>query len=64
MQAARSCRQNIVEGSADGVTSTEMKLKLLNVARNSIKELKTAVEFSHDSADDNKFFSAFAAPGF
>lgn len=44
MQAARSCRQNIVEGSADGVTSTEMKLKLLNVARNSIKELKEDYE--------------------
>ena len=44
MQAARSCRQNIVEGSADGVTSTEMKLKLLNVARSSIKELKEDYE--------------------
>ena len=40
VQAARSGKQNIVEGSADGVTSTEMELKLLNVARSSIKELK------------------------
>ena len=39
-QAARSGKQNIVEGSADGVTSTEMEAKLLNVARASIKELK------------------------
>ena len=39
-QAARSGKQNIVEGLADGVTSTEMELKLLNVARSSIKELK------------------------
>lgn len=38
IQAARSCKQNIVEGLADGVTSTEMQLKLLNVARASLKE--------------------------
>ena len=40
VQAARSGKQNIVEGSADGVTSTEMEAKLLTVARASIKELK------------------------
>ena len=40
IQAARSGKQNIVEGFADGVTSTEMELKLLNVARASFKELK------------------------
>ena len=40
VQAARSGKQNIVEGFADGVTSTEMELKLLNVARASVKELK------------------------
>ena len=40
VQAARSGKQNIVEGCADGVTSTEMELKLLNVARASIRELK------------------------
>ena len=40
IQAARSCKQNIVEGFADGVTSTEMQLKLLNVARASLKELR------------------------
>ncbi len=40
IQAARSGKQNIVEGLADGVTSTEMELKLLNVARASLKELK------------------------
>lgn len=40
VQAARSGKQNIVEGFADGVTSTEMELKLMNVARASIKELK------------------------
>ena len=40
VQAARSGKQNIVEGFADGVTSTEIELKLLNVARGSIKELQ------------------------
>ncbi len=40
VQAARSGKQNIVEGFADGVTSTEMELKLVNVARASMKELK------------------------
>lgn len=37
IQAARSCKQNIIEGLADGVTSTEMQLKLLNVARRLVK---------------------------
>ena len=40
VQAARSCKQNIVEGSEDGATSTEMELKLLNVARASNAELR------------------------
>ena len=44
VQAARSGKQNIVEGSADGVTSMERELKLLNVARSSIKELKEDYE--------------------
>ena len=39
VQAARSGKQNIVEGTADGVTSMELELKLLNVARSSIQEL-------------------------
>lgn len=49
VQAARSGKQNIVEGSADGVTSMEMELKLLNVARSSIKELKEDYEDYIDS---------------
>lgn len=40
VQAARSGKQNIVEGMADGVTFSEMEIKLLNVARASIKELR------------------------
>ena len=44
VQAARSGKQNIVEGCADGVSSTEMEIKLLNVARASIKELKEDYE--------------------
>lgn len=44
IQAARSGKQNIVEGSEDGKTSTEMELKLLNVARSSIGELRQDYE--------------------
>ena len=44
IQAARSCKHNIVEGLADGVTSSEMQLKLLNVARASLKELREDFE--------------------
>ena len=44
VQGARSGKQNIVEGFADGVSSTEMEIKLLNVARGSIKELKEDYE--------------------
>ena len=40
VQAARSGKQNIVEGSEDGKTSTAMEVKLLNVARSSIGELR------------------------
>ena len=40
VQAARSCKQNIVEGSEDGKTSTAMEVNLLNVARSSIGELR------------------------
>ena len=40
IQAARSGNQNIVEGLADGTTSSEMMLKLLNVGRSSLKELQ------------------------
>lgn len=44
IQAARSGKQNIVEGMTDGVTSTETEIKLLNVARGSIQELKEDYE--------------------
>ena len=40
VQAARSGKQNIVEGSEDGLTSSEMEIKLLNVARGSFQELR------------------------
>ena len=39
IQAARSGKQNIVEGNIDGVTSTEMEIKLTNVNRASLHEL-------------------------
>ena len=40
VQAARSGKQNIVEGSEDGQTSSEMEIKLMNVARGSLQELR------------------------
>jgi four helix bundle suffix protein len=39
IQAARSGRQNIAEGSRASATSTESELKLTNVARSSLEEL-------------------------
>ncbi len=44
VQAARSGKQNIVEGNAAAATSTESELKLYNVARASLKELLTDYE--------------------
>ena len=40
VQAARSGKQNIVEASMASGTSTEMEIKLTNVARASLEELK------------------------
>ncbi|MEI6350087.1 MAG: four helix bundle suffix domain-containing protein [Verrucomicrobiota bacterium] len=39
IQAARSGKQNIIEGSKAAITSTETELKLTNVARASLEEL-------------------------
>lgn len=39
IQAARSGKQNIAEGGASSTTSRESELKLLNVAKASLKEL-------------------------
>jgi four helix bundle protein len=41
VQAARSGKQNIVEGSMASGTSKEMEIKLTNVARASLEELRT-----------------------
>ena len=43
-QAARSGKQNIVEGSAASVTSKEMEIKLINVAKASSLELLSDYE--------------------
>ena len=45
VQAARSGKQNIIEGTKASATSTEMEIKLLNVARASQEEL---LEDYHD----------------
>jgi len=39
VQAARSGKQNIAEGSKASGTSREMEIKLVNVARDSLEEL-------------------------
>lgn len=39
LQAARSGKQNIVEGRVDAATSAEMEIKLYGVARGSLHEL-------------------------
>lgn len=39
-QAARSCKQNIVEGVSDNTVSAEMCIKLIGVARGSVRELR------------------------
>ena len=39
VQAARSGKQNIIEGNADAETSIEIGIKLINVAKASFKEL-------------------------
>ena len=39
VQAARSGKQNIIEGNADIETSIEMGIKLINIAKASFKEL-------------------------
>ncbi len=44
VQAARSGKQNIVEGCAASATSRETEIKLLNVAKASFKELKEDFE--------------------
>ncbi|MCF0183446.1 MAG: four helix bundle protein [Bacteroidaceae bacterium] len=44
IQAARSGKQNIAEGLCDGDTSKEMEIKLLNVAKASLQELRIDYE--------------------
>lgn len=41
IQAARSGKQNIVEGAIDAATSAKLEINLYNVARGSLEELKT-----------------------
>lgn len=38
-QAARSCKQNIVEGCSDSTVSAEMCIKLVGIAKGSLREL-------------------------
>lgn len=52
VQAARSGKQNIVEASMASATSKEMEIKLTNVARASLEELKIDYE---DYLRSNKY---------
>ncbi len=40
VQTARSCKQNIVEGSMPAATSRETEIKLTNIAKASLGELR------------------------
>ena len=40
VQTARSCVQNIAEGSVDAATTAKLELNLYDVARGSLEELK------------------------
>lgn len=44
VQAARSGKQNIVEGNEAGTTSMETAIKLINVAKASLKEVQADYE--------------------
>lgn len=44
IQAARSGKQNIIEGATDGMTSSKMEITLTNCARGSLKELQADYE--------------------
>ena len=64
IQAARSGKQNIVEGNADIETSIEMGIKLINIAKASFKELLADYEdylrindYEQWSADSDKFIA-------
>ena len=64
VQAARSGKQNIVEGNADAETSIEMGIKLINVAKASFKELLADYEdylrvngYEQWCADSTKFIA-------
>ncbi|MGZ8532293.1 MAG: four helix bundle protein [Candidatus Binatia bacterium] len=50
VQAARSGRQNIAEGSRAAATSSQTELRLVNVARASLDELLLDLRTSSDSA--------------
>lgn len=51
-QAARSCKQNIVEGITDRTISYEMCIKLIGVAKGSLRELQEDYE---DYLRQNRF---------
>ena len=59
VQAARSGKQNIAEGSKASITSTEMELKLTNVARASLEELLIDYQ-DYLRVRDHKFWQKYS----
>lgn len=44
LQAARSGKQNVIEGAADGLTSSKMEISLTNCSKGSLRELQADYE--------------------
>ena len=67
IQAARSCKQNIVEGSAASGTSKETEIKLTNVARASLPDTWKigtggSLTFTLDKTGNCGFFKMVCSP--
>ena len=63
VQAARSCKQNIAEGSAASTTSKETELKLTNVGRASLQELLAQCDTSAPISGEDRAWTTSTAAG-
>ena len=54
-QAARSGKQNIIEGNVDGATSTYSNMHLLNIALGSLDELKEDFEDPTKTSESDRW---------
>ena len=55
IQAARSGKQNIIEGCAAGITSSKTEIKLVNVAKASLQELLKMRDLGRQHSDPDFF---------